>query len=259
MKATELRQGFFFSAEVKDKIIEASVDLKPRNKENSVIIIVSQDCDIVNNTSKEPFVEFIYGRIIEGEPNGNFINGKNPRTLHIKISSTTYEFVIHDRFRVYKKNIEEINNDETYNKLQSDNLDILKKWIAKRYTRAAFPDEFNKRLKDNHIDKQIVKTEISKGVSCVLIDIPEEEYPPGRAYEPHIIVVTPEPIEEEKENQIREVYEKGFFFENKIYPDIKILPEDDITIKILRRYKRWDMDFYSLSEGEQPAEGVDQI
>ena len=54
----------------------------PSNPDDTMVVIVSYDCDIVQHSKVEPIVEAIVGREIS-TPDGNFLNAKSSRTLHL--------------------------------------------------------------------------------------------------------------------------------------------------------------------------------
>ena len=261
MILSNLRQGYFLSSNYVFSLISDSEDLKPTiagDSEDNILVVISQDCDIVKAPSCEPYIEFIYGKTIN-EIEGSCLNGKNSRKL-ILSDKKNYIFVIHDKFRVKKEKVLSIIEPlESIDQLQSDNLDILKKWISKRYTRAAFPDEFNNRLSNNKVYEKLAKKDLSKKISYVLIAVTDEELPSDRCYEPEIIIIIPENISENEKKEIEELYEKGFSIEGQINPDIMLRSEIDVSIKELRKYKRWDRDSYSISEDAKPVDNIDTV
>ena len=76
MTRNELRQGCFFSDEVAARLLGKSVDLTPNPKGDSfILVVISQDCDLVRDVDAEPYVELILGELIPHEPDGNRIAG----------------------------------------------------------------------------------------------------------------------------------------------------------------------------------------
>ena len=59
-------------------------------------------CDIMHASTDEPYIEFILCHPVK-TPEGNNLNGKNPRILHIQNEGQVLEFFIHDRFPGYKR------------------------------------------------------------------------------------------------------------------------------------------------------------
>ena len=118
-------------------------------------ILVSQDCDIVCDLNKEPFVELLYLKPIE-QISGSFTKGKNPRILHLKFGNTFLECIIYKRAYLHKNTIAKLKPDTEFI-VSDNNLSILVYWLSNRYTRKAYPDEFNRRLKRVKTDQKIVK------------------------------------------------------------------------------------------------------
>lgn len=261
MIISDLRQGYYFSKKSTALICSLAVDLKPvlNDAEECIAVVISQDCDIAREVLLEPYIEFIIGRYIGSKLDGSLIKGKNPRLLQISDKEKTLEFSIHNKFRITKQDFDKITKKLICSKLDTNNLDLLKKWLAKRYTRAAFPDAFNERLKKHSDYKKLEKNKLSESVSYVLIFVTEEEFSDEQVYEPEIIVVVPESVDIEERVKIRDLYDKGFYVENKIDSDVKVLTEQDISIKNFRKFKRWDKDSCSISSGYKPADGVDTV
>ena len=61
--------------------------------------------------------------------------------------------------------------------------------------------------------------------------------------------------------QIEEAYD-GYFYDIKgIESFVRVVTEDEVTLKDLRNYKRWDKDSISFSKTNQssPVEVIDQV
>ena len=85
-------------------------------------------------------------------------NGRSPRKLHLENNDQILEFIIHNRFFVKKDSLVGFEFSDVLFELSPDNKKILKKWLGNRYTRAAFPDEFNTRLSKSNASKIIEKS-----------------------------------------------------------------------------------------------------
>lgn len=111
-----------------------------------LMIAVSHDCDIAcDDTEKEPYIEFIPAKILTSA-NGNFINAKNIRTLHLQhTAERIFELDAAKKKHVLKKSLINITpTDEV--QLSEHNKKILQNWLAARYRRHAFPDSLRDRL-----------------------------------------------------------------------------------------------------------------
>lgn len=114
-------------------------------------IIISQDCDVVNSSlDKEPFVEILFVTEIT-EVDGSLTNGKNPRILHFLGKNSDLakhlQLVIHEKYFLPREHLVTLIPEENIS-LESESLEILIRWLANRYTRTAFPDAFNLRVRN---------------------------------------------------------------------------------------------------------------
>jgi len=241
------------------------VNLNVVISENSFCVVVTQDCDIVHEKTEEPFVEFIIGNTTEDK---SCKNGKNPRKLHLVNNEQIVEFIIHNRFFVKKESLLEFKFSNDLFELNSDNKKILKKWLGNRYTRAAFPDEFNNRLRRSKISKLVDKVFSSK-VSHIFFEVEDVELSPDESYELNVLIVLDfDSIYKENpdldEEKTKDEYEKKFteaFETDGIDLFLQVVSEDDVTLKDLKKYKRWNMDSVSYSKQNQsfPVDEIDKI
>jgi len=115
--------------------------------DTEVAIVVSNDCDLAQDPSVEPSVEVIIGRRI-GAADGNFSYAKNARRLHLTFSGGSQrliaELIARFKISIKKEQLVEYEPVKT-TKLTVVEHTILQRWLASRYRRAAFPDEFDKR------------------------------------------------------------------------------------------------------------------
>lgn len=118
---------------------------------NDLIIVLSQDCDIVHNSYEaEPYVEFIIARRKDQECLDQGLHwGKHPRRFQFErqddVVPTLYEAKEHERFRLPRQMLV---GAAPLGQLDTKLTEALARWVAKRYTRAAFPDEFNRRCNE---------------------------------------------------------------------------------------------------------------
>jgi len=239
------RQGDIISPNYNSVLIVASIDKKPVRSENSILCIISQDCDIVLSEDKEPFIELIKGEILEKESN-QYSNLKSPRILDIQIGSRTVRFSIHDRFRVLKGTF---NGLERYKDFQIDSTgkDILRRWISRRYVRAAFPDAFNLRLQKNNAFRRLLKSDLVRDVYGIWIDIEDNELPDGNPYQIRVIVGVQDNIDSEILKKLELAFDDAFLkCSDIIITDIQFSTYDDITLRHLLVFRRLDRDSLTL-------------
>lgn len=267
------RQGRLVELGDLPALLAASVDRVPEPGETPVrLVVVTQDCDLVGEPDIEPFVEFIVGWEIDAiEP--LYQHGRNPRSLHLQTvgeyePGPSLRFSIHDRFRVAKEALTHMVVDP-HLRLEPDDAQLLRRWIAKRYTRPAFPDAFNTRLAavDNRLER-LFKSEGGQVVTGVFLDVPDDEFVDERPYEIAVLVTAISDAWEDRgavaaldrfEERLSSILDSC----NGItVSDMGALPEDDPTLAQLRRYRRLGRDYRSFPKRrgvESPADGGGEL
>jgi hypothetical protein len=111
-------------------------------------IVVSHDCDIAASPTSEPYIEVISGTFVP-EQNGSLTHAKDARRLHLSIMRADQpqfaELKATNKFQISK---EQFAGKQPSSKLVvgSKDLGILRRWLAARYRRHAFPDKFEERF-----------------------------------------------------------------------------------------------------------------
>ncbi len=255
------RQGDFLAGEPASRLIEANLDrgvelpLVP-----SGLLLVTQDCDLVAPVSKEPWVEFF---IVESIPHldGNFTLGRNPRVLDLAVGVPCFRLSIHRKIKV-PKNLLELCSRDSQLSWPSTELNVVLRWLARRYLRPAFPDAFNARL--SVASDAILRWEKKADeVSFVLFQLnTETELEPEDSYVLDVILGFPK-LPNQKAQSEWEVSLETILSVPGIFIDtVRCLPEDDISVPLLRKYKKWEKDFRSLPEGTEkavPPAGLDTV
>lgn len=154
---------------------------------------------------------------------------------------------------------------DKYTCLAAQDVRLLSRWFARRYTRPAFPDAFNLRL--NVVDQRLerlFKSKESRVVTGIFLEVADDEYADDQPYD--IAVRVTAKAEAWDDNVLRDAVEN---FEARLSSildncdgisifDIQTLPEDDLTLADLRRFKRLDKDYRSLPEEEGVELPVDE-
>lgn len=254
----DLRQCDVFDNSVLNRLQSLSpVNLNVALSEKSFCVVITQDCDIVHEeTDEEPFIEFIIGNFSEAK---SCKNGRSPRKLHLENNGQILEFIIHNRFFVKKDSLIGFEFSDVLFELTSDNTKILKKWLGNRYTRAAFPDEFNTRLKNAKVEK-ITEKGISSKVSHIFFEVEDRELSSEEIYQLNVMVVVDNSDDVDK-NAIEDAYFEVFDNIEGIETNLRVVTEDEVTLKDLQNYKRWDKDSISFSKKNQslPIEEIDKL
>jgi hypothetical protein len=241
-------QGDFLEGAVAVDVVTATIDHPPDLfAPGSILVLLSQDCDIVGASTIEPFLEFLVGSPV-AEVNPLCQNGRNPRVLHLRIGERSFNFSIHNSVRVVKSALVTVQRDPS-SRLPTADLDQLRRWVSRRFLRPAFPDAFNTRVDGNK--KGVEKWEKKQAglVSIVLFSLDTKaELPAGTDYGLTIILgykTLPDPKDTAKtESEL----EAALAMRGIRIDDIVSRPETDITLMHLRTYKRWDRDYRSLPD-----------
>lgn len=155
--------------------------------EKTAAIVISHDCDVAQLPTNEPFVEVIVGRFLDGAANGTYTNSKNLRKLHIECrvgaDTRVIELEVAKRCSLAKDSSSQSSPTLadhapcTAHQLQGAERNVLQIWLAARYRRAAFPDEFDRRLEKTGVAEKLAKAfkDSGKHVIAVFFDVDQGE------------------------------------------------------------------------------------
>jgi len=143
----------------------------------ALAVVISHDCDLAQKPETEPSVEIIVARRVEAA-NGNFTHAKNARRLHLECSidgATTYLDMQAQGKTEIKKTLLADHAPSANVVVKPEARSVLQRWLAARYRRAAFPDEFERRLDDTGVAKRIAKIvePLGKYLLAVFFDVDE--------------------------------------------------------------------------------------
>lgn len=237
--------------------------------DQSVVIMVTHDCDIA---SREPDVEVMLAKRIPAL--GADTNAKTARRLHIAFETSqghvAVELQATGKTATPKQTVLSTQPRPDW-KLTPEALVTLQKWLAARYYRSAFADEFERRLKDKpaKLDKKIAKAlEVpSEHVLAVLFDVDggTENHRNGAddVYQLRVTLLydstKDEPTAYEATQKTADAIEKAFetaFCVAGTWKNIQLLsclPVSDsvMTVAQSRLLKQWRLDHVSL-EADPP-------
>lgn len=143
------RQGSIIGHELIAPIVDTLCVPQPI-PEDALLVLVSQDCDIAHHSYEaEPFIEFLVANRRAGEDEDKGLQwGKHPRRFQFwtehQSDGAFFEININDRYRAGREILLKGLPEE---RLDTKLTEVIGRWVAKRYTRSAFPDEFNKRCR----------------------------------------------------------------------------------------------------------------
>ena len=154
---------------------DAAVALGLSTNGEACVVVVSHDCDITQDPSVEADVEVVVGEWV-ARADGNLSYAKNARRLHLSLTGGE-QSAIADLRSTGKRGIPKAQLDglSPHPSVFPKPLErtILQRWLASRYRRSAFPDEFDQRLDATGLRDAMAKALKAHGqlISAVYLDV----------------------------------------------------------------------------------------
>ncbi|WP_156968077.1 hypothetical protein [Desulfobacter vibrioformis] len=242
----------------------------PEKKGLEIPIIISHDCDISNNPEVEPEIEIIIGTIITAI-DGNCTHSKNARKLHLSAkhgdTDAHFELWATSKQSISKQSLLPLQPDYGF-KLLGKELLTLQRWLAARYHRSAFPDEFDRRLKEQKgLYKAIFKTlkPLGQHIIAVFFDIDNGENVEKEAddlylldiyllYSTEINPLAAEAATQKAAQSISEAFKKFCFnadsgsWQNIELVGCQPIADEVITYAQSQQLKKWNIDYLSFRD-----------
>ncbi len=130
------------------KLIEEAIPCAKKGKaikDSSLIVLISQDCDIAARNDLEPWLQFVIADKVKNPHELNYsVRSTRKLVLNDKYNAHNYELKIQKMSFVEKTSIEEAQLDSSKIKsLSTTDIKLLKRWLTRRYNRTALPHNFN--------------------------------------------------------------------------------------------------------------------
>lgn len=266
------RQGHLLSKDA----VEALALRYAAEPESTVVIVASHDCDLAQAPEGEPIVEVVVGRLVTAS-DGNCTHAKNARKLHVEFAGVAAfwaEFEATAKVGINKLALNKV-GPRTDAKLSPENHAIFQMWLASRYRRSAFPDEFERRLtaKEFKLHEKIAKAvkPHSELIAGVFFDVDEGDEVaregPDDTYTLDIIILhsadadfdAAEKAAETVAMTIKKAFKEKLFLPTKTWQHIELRSCDPVSESVLtyqqfKRLKRWRLEHISLAgEPQQPV------
>lgn len=260
------RQGDILSKEA----VEAIGFYHPANHDDTVVIVATHDCDLAQSPEKEPNVELIIGRQIKSL-DGNCTHAKSSRTIHLEFDGALCfaEFVITDKCAINKQDLAAFSPNKAI-KLSKANLATFQIWLASRYRRSAFPDEFENRMKISGLAKKIAKVVKKDGeqITALFFDVSEDPTPQVETSSIYLLGIviaynpdmdTSETAAETVKSTIKEIYDNLCSSTNGTCHGIDlqyidVISEEALSYRQTRELRKWRLDHLSLeADPQQPT------
>ena len=243
--------------------------------DQTVVIVATHDCDLAQTPEAEPLIEVIVGLLVTHK-DGNCTHSKNARKLHIEFAG---EVVFWAEFEATAKNSIDKRLMNKFiprpdARLSPENHAIFQMWLASRYRRSAFPDEFERRLtsKEFKIHEKIAKAVKPHGelIAGIFFDVDEGQEvtrdSPDDTYTLDVTILhaaDPDFDAAEKAAQtVAEAIEKAFrdklFNPTKTWQYIELrsceaISESVLTYQMFKQLKRWRLEHISLAADPQQS------
>lgn len=212
-------------------------------------IVITQDCNLVNHSfEKESDVELVLATEI-AKIDSRCLGGKNPRKLQfccdIKEESKKFECQVNNTYRIDRGHLA---TESPYYQLDEETKDLLIECVIKKYNRAAFPHNFNKRINKEKI-QGILQRHLSDIHKLYIQLSTFEELSDEKKYEIKLYVLIKDEVSDQKLSEIAVSLDEIV----TILGECKICVEDecravrlgDISYgKVLSLYE-WDFEYLS--------------
>jgi hypothetical protein len=262
-RTTPWRQGHLLTE-------EAATTLNLGNEQpRAAVVVISHDCDLAMAPSKEPNVEVIAGRVIDA-PDGNFAHSKNARTLHVPFIGGNrkqwIELCATDKLAIGKADLAGFAPRPDLGLDQSGHS-TLQRWLAGRYRRAAFPDAFENRLKENRLQEKLVGIlkPLGEHIVALFFDVDdgrdEVRTDPTDTYALRIYVAyatDPDPRKAqaaavEVRDKIETAFRQKLFEPTQQWRYIELcecvaISDESLTYRQSTLFKQWHLEYISLRE-----------
>jgi len=233
--------------------------LKTLHPSNDRWVVLTQDCDLLQlELEKEPYVEILKIKQADPQKDGASQWLKSPRQLSFRESrdskkSTLWVARVHDLVRIDRTYLAEHEPDRERS-LETVTVEELKKWVARRYVRAAFPDVFNARTESAVKALESKSSDLFKKhelLTGIYLAVPDVELGDSDPYEISMIGVirTEDHNDSHLRDQATELLEE---IESQLdkcegieISEALLLPEQSMNLDLLRKYQRWDFDSMS--------------
>ena len=268
---TPWRQGHLLGNEAIEALkLRSSIEL-----DQMLVIVASHDCDLAQAPEGEPVIEVVVGRLVT-DKDGNCTHAKNARKLHVEFAGDAVfwaEFETTAKLSIDKRLLNDfVPRPGAY--LSSENYNIFQMWLASRYRRSAFPDEFERRLiKELKLHEKIAKAVKPHGelIAGVFFDVDGgvevTRDGPNDTYTLDIIIlhsadqdfVVAEKAADTAAKAIEKAFKDKLFDPTKTWQHIELRSCDPVSESVLtyqqfKQLKRWRLEHISLAgDPQQPV------
>jgi hypothetical protein len=269
-RETPWRQGFLLGNDA----IDALGIRHPASPDQTIVVVATHDCDLAQDPHFEPRVEVVVGCLAAKD--GNCTHAKNARKLHIEFAGDApfwAEFEATAKVSIDKLKLNEYSPRSDF-RLSSEDHAVLQMWLASRYRRSAFADEFERRLtKETKLAEKIAKAVKPHGelIIGVFFDVDDGaeviRNGPDDTYKLDITILhkaDPDFFAAEKAgttvaDAIETAFKEKLFAPSNKWQHIELrscdpMSESALTYQMFKQLKRWRLEHISLAaDPQQPV------
>jgi len=266
---TPWRQGNLLGSDA----IDALKLRHPGFQEKTLVIVATHDCDLAQHPDAEPRIEVLVGQLTEKD--GTYAHAKSARRLHIEFSGAGMfwaEFDAIAKVSIAKADLAPF-SPRTDAHLTPESHATFQMWLASRYRRSAFPDEFERRLtRETKLAEKITKAVKPHGdlIAGVFFDVDDgAEIIRDGATDTYTLDITilhtaePDFMAADKAatdaaKAIEKAFKEKLFEPTKTWQHIELrscepISESVMTYLDFKRLKRWRLEHISLAAEPQQA------
>jgi hypothetical protein len=236
--------------------------------DETCVVVITHDCDLANdNLTAEPSVEVIIGKVVSKADN-NLMHGKVARRLHIRGckngKETFIELAAVAKALIQKADLAGHMPDDSF-VVDGQNLSILRSWLAARYRRSVFADEFNDRMKATGLAEKLTSLGKQYGdlVTMVGLTVDGGTLTERKKDDPYklsvVFVHLPGDDAEVTADRMEELVKK---FQDSATDCLKdggqlilkgcvAVSEDDLRVSRQRLLSEWDLEYLSMRDEKQ--------
>lgn len=232
--------------------------------EGTRLLLVSQTCDLVQGSfEREPYFEVLSIHPLGKEPSGEYQGGKNSRRIEFSLCADNqishWYALPYERQQINRELLLDGRKPDFF--LEDENvLEMILRWLSRRYTRTAFPETFVNRI--NSKRQPIAKkfAHLNPYISSVYIRLnPFAELEETSAYSVEVILVMEadkfDDPEQHKQcskikSQLEEQLEKCDGID---VSDINLESTASLTFEDVKGFREWDYSYLSFRDPENAA------
>lgn len=251
-----------------------SLDLAEPEKNEKYAVIITHDCDLASNN--ETIVEVIVASLIEGGANAQFLHAKQPRKLHLiyeggEAARLALELQHAKRKVIDRDDFLKIAKKDDVFSISDQSKRTLRQWLAARYGRPAFPEEFENRLRKKD-GKRTVADAIAKAlppestdIIGLFFDLGEQRWTETSEKEPYVLRISvvydavnggpkARQAAEDGATAISGLFTRAYGSADKTteiaLESCEAIGDTFFTLADLRRMDQWRLEYISIKDGD---------